>query len=51
MNEKDRKMLEKYAQVMFGCDFDDLSDQEETLLIAYVRAREPDFENHRGIIE
>ena len=51
MDKKDRELLEKYAKEVFGCNFDDLEDREEKLLIAYVRSKEPEFENHRGIID
>ena len=49
MNKKDIKLLEKYAQVIFGCDWDDLDDKEQTMLKAHVREREPEFENHFGV--
>lgn len=46
MNRNDRAILERYAQAIFGCSFDDLSDKEERMLIAHVREREPEFGNH-----
>ena len=49
MNSNDICILEKYAQAIFGCGWDDLEDREQTMLIYHVREREPEFENHRGV--
>ena len=49
MNKNDMKLLEKYANEIFGCNWDDLSDDEQRMLIAHVREREYEFENHYGI--
>ena len=50
MNKKDMYILEKYAQAIFGCNWDDLDDKEQTMLIYHVREREPEFQNHAGIL-
>lgn len=47
MNKRDLELLELYSNAIFGCSFNDLSDTEERMLIAHVREREPEFENHR----
>ncbi len=47
LNKKDIEILDRYAEVIFGCRFDDLSEQEGNMLIAHVRRREPEFQNHR----
>lgn len=49
MNKNDIKILNNYAQAIFGCDWDDLSDKEQAMLKAHVREREPEFENHFGV--
>ena len=49
MSKNDMKLLEKYAQAIFGCDWNDLSDDEQRMLKAHVREREPEFENHFGV--
>ena len=50
MNKKDIRILEKYAQAIYGCQWDDLEDKEQTMLIYYVREHEPGFENHYGLM-
>lgn len=44
------KTLDKYAAMIFGCKYDDLSDNEQKLLIAHVRDREPDFQRRVGVL-
>ena len=44
------EILDKYATVIFGCRYNDLSDNEQKLLVAHVRDREPDFQNRRGLM-
>lgn len=51
MNEHDKKLMEKYAQAIFCCSIDDLSDKEERMLMYHVMEHEPSFMNHRGISE
>ena len=41
--------LDKYSNAIFGCSYNDLSDNEQKLLVAHVRDREPDFQNRRGL--
>lgn len=48
--QKEMELLNRYANVIFGCSFDDLSDNEQIMLIAHVRDREPDFQNRRGLV-
>lgn len=47
MNKHDYELLELYSKAIYGCPFKDLSEAEERMLIAHVREREPEFENHR----
>lgn len=47
-SEKD--ILDKYSERIFGCKYDDLSQNEQKLLVAHVRDREPDFQNRRGLM-
>lgn len=49
MRKSDKQLLEKYAQEIFGCSYDDLSDKEAEMLKAHIRERESDFENCRGL--
>lgn len=49
MNKNDIRLLEKYANVIFDCNWDDLSDNEQKMLIAHVCEHNNDFENHYGI--
>ena len=49
MNKHDIQILNRYANAIFGCDWDNLDDKEQTMLIYHVREREPEFENHRGV--
>ena len=49
MNNNDIKILEKYAHAIFGCDWDDLDDKEQLMLIYHIRECEPEFENHFGV--
>jgi len=51
MNENDKKIMEKYAQAIFGCGADDLSEKEERMLIYHILEHNPDFLNHYGIEE
>lgn len=51
MNEKDEKIMEKYAQAIYGCSADDLSEKEERMLIYHIMERDPYFLNHYGIGE
>ena len=37
-----RELLDKYAQTIFGCDYDDLEDKEQTMLKYYIAEREND---------
>lgn len=48
--QKEMELLNKYSATIFGCSFDDLNNNEQTLLIAHVRDREPDFQNRRGLM-
>ena len=48
--QSEKKLLDKYADMIFGCKYDDLSDNDLKLLVAHVRDREPDFQNRRGLI-
>ncbi len=51
MSIKDKMVLNQYAQKIFGCFYDDLSENEAQMLIGYVHEHDPEFENHRGIIQ
>ena len=42
--------LNKWSKMIFGCKYDDLSDNEQTLLVAHVRDREPDFQRRVGVL-
>ena len=48
--QAEKEILNKYADVVFGCKYDDLSDNEQKLLVAHVRDREPSFQMRRGIM-
>lgn len=47
---EERDTLERYSKANFGRKYDDLSDNEQKLLVAHVRDREPDFQKRRGMI-
>ena len=47
----DMETLNRYAEAVFGCKYDDLSSNEQKLLVAHVRDREPDFQNRRGLVQ
>ena len=48
--QSEMKTLDKYADMIFGCKYNDLSDNEQKMLVAYVRDREPWFQSRRGIV-
>lgn len=48
---KEMETLNKYAKVIFGCKYNDLSDTEQYLLIEHVREREPEFQRRIGVID
>ncbi len=48
--QSEMKTLDKYAAMIFGCKYNDLSDNEQKLLVAHVRDREHDFQRRRGIV-
>lgn len=47
---EERDTLERYSKAIFGCEYDDLSDNKQKLLVAHVRDREPDFQRRKGMI-
>lgn len=48
--QAEMEILDKYADAIFGCKYDDLSNNEQKLLVAHVRDREPDFQKRRGLM-
>lgn len=48
MNTKDKMTMQKWAQTIYGCNADDLSDKEEKMLMYHIMDREPGFLAHRG---
>ena len=48
--QSEMKTLDKYADMIFGCKYNDLSNNEQKLLVAHVRDREPDFQERRGVV-
>ena len=51
MNEKDKRLMEKYSQAIFGCSVDDLSEKEEKMLMYHIMEHEPSFMNHPGLTD
>lgn len=47
---EEKETLNRYAKIVFGCKYDDISDNEQKLLVAHVRDREPGFQNRKGLI-
>lgn len=46
---RDRDILNVYANEIYGCDVEDLSDKELIMLKNYVRQHNDEFEYHRGL--
>ena len=49
--QTEKETLDKYAKAIFGCKYDDLSLNEQKLLVAHVRDRDISFQNRRGLTQ
>lgn len=46
----DSRTLEKYAQNIWGCSYEDLSDREFDMLVAHIKERESDATYYGSIL-
>ena len=49
MNAKDKKIMQTWAEAIYGCNAEDLSDKEEKMLMYHLMETHPKFMAHSGI--
>ena len=49
MNAKDKRIMQTWAETIYGCNAEDLSDKEEKMLVYHIMERNSNFLAHSGV--